>query len=53
MEVWTPFTIKMSTVKDYEIVKTFINKLWDILSNRDSMCFYLLNTNQSKKKLKI
>ena len=28
MEVWTPFTIKMSTVKDYEIVKAFINKLF-------------------------
>ena len=28
MEVWTPFTIKMSTVKDYEIVKTFINKIF-------------------------
>ena len=28
MEVWTPFTIKMSTVKDYEIVTAFVNKLF-------------------------
>ena len=29
MEVWTSFIIKMSTAKDYELVKTFINNIFD------------------------
>jgi hypothetical protein len=38
MEVWTSFNIKMSTVKDYEIVSAFINKLFgknDFLIDRE------------------
>ena len=29
MEVWTSFNIKMSTEKDYEVVKTLINKFFN------------------------
>lgn len=34
MEVWTSFNIKMSTEKDYEVVKTLINKFFN---NVDSL----------------
>ena len=30
MEVWTSFSIKMSTEKDYEVVKTLINKFFNL-----------------------
>ena len=33
MEVWTSFNIKMSTEKDYEVVKVFMNKLFDNINH--------------------
>lgn len=33
MEVWTSFNIKMSTEKDYKVVKVFMNKLFDNINH--------------------